>query len=77
MVETQQSTEHKESFFEKIFDHHDHHKHRNEGQTDKDKRLSGEGGLRSDLKKDEDGFKQYLKDDKRLEEEGQTYRGLM
>jgi hypothetical protein len=73
MVDTQQPTEHKESFFEKILDQH-HHKHGNEGQTAKDK---PQGGLRSDLEKGEAGVKQYLKEDEQLEEEGQTYGGLM
>lgn len=76
MVDTQQPTEHKKPFFEKILDHH-HHKHGNEDQAAKNKPQGGEGGLRSDLKKDEAGFKQYLKEDEQLEEEGQTYGGLM
>lgn len=75
MAETQQPTEHKESFFEKILGHH--HKHGNEGQAAEDKPQGSEGGLHSELKKDEEGLKQYLKEDKELEEEGQTYGGLM
>ncbi|KAL2818711.1 hypothetical protein BDW59DRAFT_165374 [Aspergillus cavernicola] len=74
--DTQQPTEHKESFFEKILDHH-HHKNGNEGQAAKDKPRGGEGRLRSDLKEDEAGFKKYLKEDEQLEVEGQTYGGLM
>jgi hypothetical protein len=78
MVDTQQPPEHKESFFEKILGHHNHHnKHGNEGQPTEDKPRGSERGLRSDLKKDENGLKEYLKEDKQLEEEGQTYGGLM
>ncbi|CAL5870519.1 uncharacterized protein PFLUO_LOCUS4756 [Penicillium psychrofluorescens] len=72
--DTQQPTEHKESFVEKIFDHH---KHGNEGHAAKDEPQGGEGRLRSDLEKDKAGLKQYLKEDEQLEEEGQTYGGLM
>lgn len=80
MVDNQQPTEHKKSFFENILhhhDHHDHHKHGNEGQAAEDKPQDSEGGLRSELKKDEENLKQYFKEDKQLEEEGQTYGGLM
>ncbi|CRL22002.1 unnamed protein product [Penicillium camemberti] len=78
--DNQQPTEHKKSFFENILhhhDHHDHHKHGNEGQAAEDKPQDSEGGLRSELKKDEESLKQYFKEDKQLEEEGQTYGGLM
>ncbi|KAJ5825158.1 hypothetical protein N7474_002296 [Penicillium riverlandense] len=75
MVDTQQPTEHKESFVEKILDHH--HKHGDEGQAAKDKPQGGEGGLRSELEKGEAGLKEYIKEDEQLEEEGQTYGGLM
>ena len=74
MVDTQQPTEHKESFFDSILHHH---KHGNEGQAAEDKPQSSEGGLRSKLKKDEESLKQYFKVDEQLEEEGQTYGGLM
>ncbi|KAJ5974777.1 hypothetical protein N7481_008484 [Penicillium waksmanii] len=74
-LDTQQPAEHKEGLFKKIFDHH--HKHGHEEQDSKDKLQGGEGGIRSDLKKDEAGFKQYLKEDEQLEQEGQTYGGLM
>ncbi|KAJ5519044.1 hypothetical protein N7453_001466 [Penicillium expansum] len=74
--DTHQPTEHKESFFEKILDHH-HHKHGNEGPAAEDKPEGSKGGLRSELKKEEGGFKKYLEEDKQLEEEGQTYGGLM
>ncbi|CAI7635833.1 uncharacterized protein N7487_011818 [Penicillium crustosum] len=76
--DNQQPTEHKTPFFENILHHHDHHnKHGNEGQTAEDKSQDSEGGLRSELKKDEESLKQYFKEDKQLEEEGQTYGGLM
>ncbi|KAL3471732.1 hypothetical protein BJX99DRAFT_236885 [Aspergillus californicus] len=75
--DTQQPTEPKESFMEKILGHHHHHTQGNEGQAAKDKPQEGKGGLRSDLKKDEEGLKQYLKEDEQLEEEGDTYGGLM
>ena len=73
MIDTQQPTERKESFFEKILDHHHHDKHGNEGHAAQDK---SKGGIRSDLKKDEAEIKQYLKKDKELEEEGDHYGGL-
>ncbi|KAL4861937.1 hypothetical protein BDV12DRAFT_179615 [Aspergillus spectabilis] len=67
----------KESFFERVLDHHHHHKQENKSQGDK----KGEGGfedrLRGDMKKDEHGMKEYLKEDEELEQEGQTYGGLM
>lgn len=66
MVDTQQPTEHKESFFEKILDHHNHHnKHGNEGQPTEDKPQGGERGLRSDLKKDEKGLKKRMSSSKK------------
>jgi hypothetical protein len=75
MVDTQ-PTQH-ESFFEKIHSHHGHHEHGSEGQAAEDKPKGSEGGLRSDLRKDEEGLKKYFKEDEQLEEEGQTYGGLM
>lgn len=36
-----------------------------------------ESGLRSELKKEEPGFKKYIQEDVKLEEEGRTYGGLM
>lgn len=74
MVDNQQPTEHNKSIFENILHHH---KHGNEGQAAEDKPQSSEGGMRSELKKDEESLKQYFKEDKQLEEEGQTYGGLM
>ncbi|KAJ5360097.1 hypothetical protein N7517_009288 [Penicillium concentricum] len=72
---TQQPTEHNESFLERILDRH--HEHENKGQAAENKPQADEGELHSDLKKHEEGFKQYLKEDKQLEEEGQAYGGLM
>ncbi|KAJ5472261.1 hypothetical protein N7530_006262 [Penicillium desertorum] len=74
--DSQKPTQHK-SFFEKILPHHGHHENGSEGQAAEDKPKRSEGGLRSDLRKDEEGLKQYLKEDEQLEEEGQTYGGLM
>lgn len=79
-IDTQKpaDTEHEESFFERVLDHH--HKHRDEPQGDesKDKDAGHEGSSRhDDLKKDEEGLKRYFKEDEKLEEEGQTYGGLM
>lgn len=71
----QQPTEHKKSSFENIL--HRHHKHGNERQAAEDKLQGIEGGLRSELKKDEESLKQYFEEDKKLEEEGHTYGGLM
>ncbi|KAJ5598348.1 hypothetical protein N7537_008432 [Penicillium hordei] len=73
--DTQQPTEHKKSLFENIL--HRHPKHGNEGQTAEDMPQGSEGELRSELKKEEESLKQYFKEDKQLEEEGQTYGGLM
>lgn len=75
MVDTQQSTEHKKSLFENIL--YRHHKHGNESQAAEDKPQGSDDGLRSELKKDEESLKQYFEEDKQLEEEGQTYGGLM
>ncbi|KAJ5512849.1 hypothetical protein N7463_002401 [Penicillium fimorum] len=72
--DTQQPTVNNESFLEKILHHH---KHENEGQAAKNNPQADEGELHSHLKKEEEGFKQYLKEDEQLEEEGQTYGGLM
>ncbi|KAJ5778585.1 hypothetical protein N7520_001831 [Penicillium odoratum] len=72
-----QPTEHKESFFEKIFDHH--HKHEDEEHdkdNDKDQPHHG-GGLGSDMKKDEEGFRDYIKEDEEESKGGQEYGGLM
>jgi hypothetical protein len=74
-TDTQQPTEHKEGLFKKIFDHR--HKDEHKEQDSKDKPQGGEGGIRSDLKKDEAGLKKYIKEDEQLEQEGQTYGGLM
>ncbi|KAB8213256.1 hypothetical protein BDV33DRAFT_210388 [Aspergillus novoparasiticus] len=74
--DTQQPTECKESYFEKIIEHHSL-KNGNGHQVRKDKSHGVEGELHSDLKKCEAACKRYLKRDKQLEEEGQTYGGLM
>lgn len=73
-----QHPEHKESFMDKILHHH-HHPNENESESShlKDKPHEGEGGFHADLKKEEDKFKNYIKEDKKLEEEGQEYGGLM
>lgn len=73
---TQQNTEHKEGFFERHFDHH-HHNNGHDDQDPKGRQEDSEGGIRSSLKKDEARFKEYIKEDEQLEEEGQTYGGLM
>ncbi|KAE8334224.1 hypothetical protein BDV24DRAFT_170409 [Aspergillus arachidicola] len=75
--DTQQPTEHKVSHLEKILDHYHHQKNGNGNQAPKDKPHGGEDGLRSELKKGEAACKQYFKQDEQLEQEGQTYGGLM
>lgn len=76
MLDTQENPEHKESFVQKILHHHHNNSSNNEAQASEDKPHRDEGGLRSDLKKDEAAFKEYMKEDKKLEEEGDTYGGL-
>lgn len=65
-----------ESFIKKVFDHH-RHEHGSEGENAMNKPQDGGSGLRAELKKEEKGFKQYLKEDEQLEKEGRTYGGLM
>ncbi|KAL4945562.1 hypothetical protein BDV06DRAFT_219251 [Aspergillus oleicola] len=72
--DTQQPTHHKESLMDRIFHPH---RRRSEDHAAKDKPEGAEGGLRSDLKKDEEGLKDYVKKDEQMEEEGRTYGGLM
>ncbi|KAJ5337324.1 uncharacterized protein N7506_005346 [Penicillium brevicompactum] len=74
MIDTQEPNKHKENLLEKILDHH-HHKNGKEDQAND--KSPHEGGLRSELKKDEAGFKKYIQEDEKLEEEGRTYGGLM
>lgn len=76
MIGTQQPHEHKENFLQKILDRH-HHGHGNEDKATEDKPQHTEGGIHDELKKDEEGMKKYLKEDEELEQEGQTYGGLM
>ncbi|KAL2810345.1 hypothetical protein BJX63DRAFT_434393 [Aspergillus granulosus] len=66
----------KEGFIEKILDHH-HHEHGDKGQAAKDQPQGIWGEIRSDMKKNEAGLKEYLEKDEELEEEGKTYAGLM
>ncbi|KAJ5620225.1 hypothetical protein N7510_004209 [Penicillium lagena] len=82
---SQNTTEHKEPFIKRIFEHHHEHKQENSSQgDDKDGAPSHEGRLKTyendlkkDLKKDEEGLQKYYEEDKMLEEEGKTYGGLM
>ncbi|KAJ5178827.1 hypothetical protein N7492_002037 [Penicillium capsulatum] len=76
MSEGTQHPDHKESFMEKILDHHKHDSHENESQKSKEKPREG-GGFHADLKKEEEKFKNYIKEDETLEQEGRTYGGLM
>ena len=73
-----QHPEHKESFMNRILHHH-HHSNENESESShlKDKPHEGEGGFHAGLKKEEDKFKDYMEEDKKLEMEGQEYGGLM
>ncbi|KAL3461898.1 hypothetical protein BJX64DRAFT_150259 [Aspergillus heterothallicus] len=73
---TQQPPEHKESLLDRLRHHHHHNEDKTESQ-DMSKPAEHQGGLREDLKKDEEDFKQYMKKDEELEEEGDTYGGLM
>ena len=59
--------------------HHHHHSNENESESShlKDKPHEGEGGFHAGLKKEEDKFKDYMEEDKKLEMEGQEYGGLM
>ncbi|KAL4785402.1 hypothetical protein BJX76DRAFT_181929 [Aspergillus varians] len=82
-IDTQNPTEHKEGIFEKIFDHHHHHhNHENDGNGAEDHggkkdENDVEDKIREDVKKDEGGVKDWLKREQELEDEGQTYGGLM
>ncbi|KAL2845491.1 hypothetical protein BJY01DRAFT_247646 [Aspergillus pseudoustus] len=72
----QSKTENKETFLDRLRGHHHHDEHKNENQEG-DKPTVNESGLRETLKKDEEGAKKYLKEDQKLEEEGDIYGGLM
>ncbi|KAL3483586.1 hypothetical protein BJX62DRAFT_220014 [Aspergillus germanicus] len=67
----------KEGFIEKIFDHHRRHEHGDKNQTAENQSQGKWNDLRSDIRKDEAGFKEYLKEDEEMEKEGRTYGGLM
>ncbi|CDM37580.1 hypothetical protein CBS147339_8937 [Penicillium roqueforti] len=60
---------------------HDHaaqDKHKvGEDHAAQDKHHANEGGLRSQLKKDEERLKKYFTKDEKRSEDGQTYGGLM
>ncbi|KAL4948593.1 hypothetical protein BDW69DRAFT_189136 [Aspergillus filifer] len=72
--DTNQETHHKESLMDKILHPH---RHKHEEQAAKDQPEGAEGGLRSEIKKDEEDMKDYLKKDEQMEAEGRTYGGLM
>ncbi|KAL3454199.1 hypothetical protein BJX65DRAFT_262982 [Aspergillus insuetus] len=78
----QENKPHKEGFLEKILDHHHRHEHGDKSQTAENQTAENQSqgkwsDLRSDIRKDEAGFKEYLKEDEEMEEEGRTYGGLM
>ncbi|GFF98097.1 hypothetical protein IFM53868_09637 [Aspergillus udagawae] len=76
MPQDTQKSEHQEPFLERILDRH-HYKHANESKDDNKDQGSHENRLHDVLKTDERGSKEYLKEDEQLEQEGQTYGGLM
>lgn len=74
----------KEGLIDRLF----HHKHHQEGeqrasesqpaQPKEPQKKEGEAAkLEDDIDKDKQEFKDYLKDDKKLEKEGDEYGGLM
>lgn len=71
-----QNPEHHESFFNRIFDHHGHKQENDPKKVEHDEG-NHEHRFHDTLKKDERGLKEYLKEDEELEQEGQTYGGLM
>lgn len=72
--------EQKESFLDKVLDHH-HHKHESDSKSGKEdgnpNQKSGLKELEADLKKDDQKVKEYYEKDKALNAGGQTYGGLM
>jgi hypothetical protein len=62
---------------EKILDHHHRHDHGDKNQTAENQSQGKWSDLRSDIRKDEAGFKEYLKEDEEMEKEGRAYGGLM
>ncbi|KAI1829753.1 hypothetical protein DTO006G1_4813 [Penicillium roqueforti] len=59
-------------------DHAAQDKHQvSEDHAAQDKHHANEGGLRSQLKKDEERLKKYFTKDEKRSEDGQTYGGLM
>ncbi|KAL4962982.1 uncharacterized protein BDV14DRAFT_177345 [Aspergillus stella-maris] len=69
-----EDTQHKDSLMNKIIHPH---RHKHEEQAANDKPESAEGGPPSEMKKDEEIMKHYLKKDEQMEQEGKTYGGLM
>jgi hypothetical protein len=67
----------KEGFMDKILDHHHRHEHGDKNRTAENQSQGKWSDLRSDIRKDEAGFKEYLKEDEEMEKEGRTYGGLM
>jgi len=80
-LDSNKTTEHKEPFIKRIFDHHHDNVQENTVQADNKDGVSNHQSnfesLKSGLKKDEEGLENYYQDDKALEEEGETYGGLM
>lgn len=76
--------EHKEGLVEKLF-HHTHHKDggqeqqgSNQAQAGKPQQKESEfNKLEDDLAKDKTEFKNYVKEDEKMEAEGDKYGGLM
>lgn len=62
---------------DRILGHSHHHSRDGAEHEAEDSTQHHKGGIREDLKKDDAGLKKYLKEDEELEEEGQTYGGLM
>ena len=64
---------------ERIFDHHHHHHHgENKDNQDQPGRQGQQGQQKPEHKESEmDKFRDYIKEDEKIEEEGGTYGNLM
>lgn len=76
----QKSDQGSEPLMEKVIEkvtEYDRHERKDESRDATNISKDGRHGLHFNLKEDEENLKQYIKEDKQLEEEGQTYGGLM
>lgn len=75
---------HKENFVERLFDHHHHGHHGQDGKSGEQSQSGGQsqqqqGGSQQPEHKESEmnKFRDYIKEDEKIEQEGGTYGGLM